>query len=132
MIPAYIIQIPEMPLLTNGKVNRKALPDSDVNLKSECVSPTNEVEEKLVDIWSVELNLPKEHISTNRSIFEMGGHSLNILQLINKINKYYNTKISIKEIFERKTIENIADYLITTNQLQLEENQNDKSIEITI
>ena len=54
MVPAYFMQLEKIPLTPNGKIDRKALPepDGDINTGVEYVAPRNEIEEKIVKIWS--------------------------------------------------------------------------------
>ncbi|MCV9927841.1 amino acid adenylation domain-containing protein [Flavobacterium sp. LS1R49] len=108
MIPNYYVQLENMPLTPNGKVDKKALPDisgEDV-IKKEYVAPTNEIEEKLVLIWQEVLKIDKIGITDN--FFELGGHSLIVGQVINQINKQFDVLINIKEIFMSPTIEILA------------------------
>ncbi|HYE55001.1 MAG TPA: amino acid adenylation domain-containing protein [Chitinophagaceae bacterium] len=104
MVPAYFVHLPYLPLNANGKLDRKALPDPDLHAGEKYEAPANEIEEKLVEIWSAVLKIDKQQISVNRSFFELGGHSLKATTLANKIEKGLNTAISIKEIFDKPTI----------------------------
>ncbi|MDI3411503.1 AMP-binding protein [Bacillus sonorensis] len=72
MIPSYFIQISKMPLTPNGKVDRKALPepDEDVKTASEYEAPRNETEEKLIAVWQEVLD--RDKIGINDNFFEIG------------------------------------------------------------
>ncbi|MFZ0596041.1 MAG: non-ribosomal peptide synthetase, partial [Flavobacterium sp.] len=108
MIPNYYIQLENMPLTPNGKVDKKALPDisgEDI-IKKEYVAPTNEIEEQLVVIWQEVLKV--EQIGITDNFFELGGHSLIVGQLINRINTQFDVLVNIKEIFISPTIEILA------------------------
>ncbi|NOQ25909.1 MAG: amino acid adenylation domain-containing protein, partial [Bacteroidales bacterium] len=111
MIPSYFVELEELPLSTNGKVNRKALPSPEVKVSDDYVAPTNEIEEKLVNIWSEVLNIEKEKISIDAGFFELGGHSLKAMTFISRINKDLGVEITIKEVFVLTTIRNIAEYI---------------------
>ncbi len=108
MLPSHCVHLKEWPLTTGGKIDKKALPDPQIEAGEDYVAPSNESEEQLVEIWAEILKLDKEVISVNRSFFELGGHSLNALTLANQIHKSFNVDFSIKEIFAKPTIGMIA------------------------
>lgn len=87
MVPSRYILIDKMPLNSNGKVNRKALPvPSDIDLmESLYVAPTNEVEAKICEIWANVLELEKVGVTDN--FFEIGGNSLQAIKVMNQIRK---------------------------------------------
>ncbi|WP_136668992.1 non-ribosomal peptide synthetase, partial [Flavobacterium sp. H122] len=108
MIPGYLVGIDSIPLTTNGKVNRRALPgisEEDL-IKKEYVKPRNETEEKLVIIWKTVLKVDEVGITDN--FFELGGNSLMITQVINQINKETNTSLTFKEFFTNPSIEGLG------------------------
>ncbi|NOQ28303.1 MAG: amino acid adenylation domain-containing protein, partial [Bacteroidales bacterium] len=108
MVPSYFVELESFPLTANGKVNRKALPSPEVKAGDDYVAPSNEIEEKLVKIWSEVLNLSPEKISINADFFAIGGHSLKAMSLVSKINKEFNLVIPLVRIFENPTISRIA------------------------
>ncbi len=111
MVPSYFIQIDKLPLTSNGKVDKKSLPEPDGIIKTGAAyeAPKNEVEEKLVRIWREVLNIDK--IGINDNFFEIGGHSLKATSLAAKIHKELDVKIPLGEIFKNPTIKEIAEYL---------------------
>ncbi|NOQ28404.1 MAG: amino acid adenylation domain-containing protein [Bacteroidales bacterium] len=108
MIPSYFEVLDKIPLNSNGKVNRKTLPSPEVKAGEDYVAPSNETEEKLVEIWSEVLNIKKEEISTTANFFDIGGHSLKIISLNKKINNCFNTNIEVTDMFRLTTIESLA------------------------
>jgi amino acid adenylation domain-containing protein len=104
MVPSYFVHLQALPLTISGKLNKKALPVPQLSREPEYVAPSNEVEEKLAEIWAEVLKLEKGIIGTNRNFFELGGHSLRAMVLANKIFKELNVSIPLKEIFEKPTI----------------------------
>ena len=108
MIPSYFVQLDKLPLTSNGKINRKALPKPDKALGGtrEYVAPRNETEEKLVNIWSEILKVEKIGVYDN--FFELGGHSLLATQVISRIRNTFNTEIPVKALFESPTIEGLV------------------------
>ncbi|WP_391204479.1 amino acid adenylation domain-containing protein [Psychrobacillus sp. L4] len=111
MVPAYIVQLENMPLTPNGKIDRKALPEPNIEnlILDEYESPRNEVEEKLVEIWSETLGVKK--IGINDNFFDLGGHSLNALTLISHIHKKLKREVQIKELFELPTIKSLSNFI---------------------
>jgi amino acid adenylation domain-containing protein len=111
MIPVFYVCLAKMPLTSTGKLNKKALPEPEIKLGEDYVAPSNEIEEKLVQIWSEVLKVDKGLISINRSFFELGGHSLKAITLTNKLYKVFNVEISLREIFNNATIKLMAQNL---------------------
>jgi amino acid adenylation domain-containing protein len=109
MIPSYFIRLEEMPLTPNGKIDRKSLPDPknlELFSSTEYVGSRNEVEEKLINIWTEVLSLKK--ISVKDNFFELGGNSLTAIKLISLIHKEFEVKISINDLFENVLLEEQA------------------------
>ncbi|MCK4258408.1 MAG: amino acid adenylation domain-containing protein [Halanaerobiales bacterium] len=107
MIPAYFVQVAEIPLTINGKIDRKSFPEPVGVIKDiDIVAPENEVEEKLVEIWCKILDA--ERIGTMDNFFELGGHSLNATLLVSKVNKLFGIKLPLRKIFTNPTIKEQA------------------------
>ncbi|MGB1192591.1 MAG: thioesterase domain-containing protein, partial [Pseudomonadales bacterium] len=85
MIPAAFIALDEIPLTPNGKVDRRALSQREVELVSTCgyVAPRNDIERILCEVWQAVLGL--ESVGIYDHFFELGGHSLLALNLVNRI-----------------------------------------------
>ena len=111
MVPLLWVELEKLPLTSNGKVDRKALPDPDLSeLKSNnYASPTNEIERALVGIWENLLNV--KNIGINDNFFELGGHSLLALQLFGSIEKLSGRKFPISTLFNSPTIKELADII---------------------
>ena len=111
MIPLSIISIDEIPLTSNGKINKKALPkfnDSVLNRK-EYTEPRNEIEEEIVSIWGELLNIDK--ISIYDNFFDLGGHSLLAVRVISLIRKRLNIEAEVKQLFINPTVEGFSEYI---------------------
>src|ERR1043166_8708533 len=106
MMPHYYMELEEMPLTANGKVDRKKLPDpegGDRQTQVEYVAPRNETEEKLVLMWQEILG--KERIGVKDDFLAIGGHSLKAVQLISRINSTFQVRIDIQILFKEATVE---------------------------
>jgi amino acid adenylation domain-containing protein len=119
MIPTFFTRIDKIPLTTSGKVDRKALPAPDLNLKENYVAPRDEVEKKLAEVWSEVLGLKKDSIGIDINFFEVGGHSLRATFLAASINKEFNVKLPLVKIFESPTIRGLAQYVMEEAEEQL-------------
>jgi len=108
MLPSYYIFLEKFPLNTNGKIDRKALPDpgSQQSRQQPYVAPANPTQEQLVQIW--EEVLGKSQIGIHDNFFELGGHSLKAMRILSAIYKKFDTKISLRTIFSNLTIERLA------------------------
>lgn len=108
MIPGYYVFLSELPLNTNGKVNRQALPQPDLNMESlqYYVAPRNEQEHRLAQIWAKVLEMDKVGIDDH--FFDCGGHSLKGIQVISKA-KEQGISLNIHQLFQHQTIRTLSD-----------------------
>jgi bacitracin synthase 3 len=104
-----------MPLNSNGKIDRKTLPEPKLKNQDEQTTPRDEVEEKLVVLWVEILNLDSKKIGIHADFFEWGGDSLKATILVTKIHQELRVKISITDIFKLRTISELSDHIRKTN-----------------
>ncbi|WP_306352306.1 non-ribosomal peptide synthetase [Flavobacterium sp. '19STA2R22 D10 B1'] len=111
MVPGFFVEMDQIPLTPNGKVNIKALPElSELSvIKESYVGPRNHTEISLVAIWEEILGVEK--IGIKDHFFELGGHSLMISQLINKVHKTMGKRIPFKIFYTNPTIESLCNSL---------------------
>ncbi|MCK4258964.1 MAG: amino acid adenylation domain-containing protein [Halanaerobiales bacterium] len=117
MIPSHFMQIENIPLTHNGKVDRRALPNPEggIDVAVEYIPPTNQIEEKLIAIWQKLLMI--EEIGINHNFFEMGGHSLKAVQVVNLVHKELNFQISLQDIFTAPTIKELGKLILSKETL---------------
>ncbi|MCR3759887.1 amino acid adenylation domain-containing protein, partial [Clostridium felsineum] len=110
MIPDYYVQLDELPLTLNGKVDKGILLKFkiDKNLR-QYEAPTNNIEETLERIWSEVLAVDK--VGINDNFFELGGHSLKAMTLVSKIYKETNKEVPLKELFKLPTIKELSKFI---------------------
>ena len=109
MVPTTFITLEKFPLTSNGKIDRKALPEPNPTvLSSDYLAPIGETELILVDLWSNLLNIPTAQISADAHFFTLGGHSLLVAQLINSIKQKTQLQIAYKDVFTYPTIRNLS------------------------
>ncbi len=112
MIPTHFIKLDSIPLTSNGKIDKKSLPNplsKEFLNRTPYVAPTNELEESLVEIWKNALGVDK--VGVNDVIFELGGNSLVVVGIVNQIKQKLGYLITVVEIFENPTIKEIIPYL---------------------
>jgi amino acid adenylation domain-containing protein len=118
MIPSYFVSMQEIPLTSSGKINRRALPDPDIEadeaVKQEYVAPRDALECSLVQIWSAVLGVVPDVIGIETNFFQLGGHSLKATILVTQIHKETDIKIPLLEIFKTPTINGLAKYIKAT------------------
>ena len=104
MIPAYFIPIGEIPLLPNGKLDRKALPKPHQDLvRGEYIAPGSELEKKLCEVFAKVLEL--ERVGVTENFYELGGDSLAAMQVLAEMDL---DDLSAVDIFQGATAERIA------------------------
>jgi amino acid adenylation domain-containing protein len=109
MVPSIFVQLDEIPLTRNQKVDRAALPEPTSELalfKEEFIAPRNVTEGLLEDIWAGLLDV--ERISVRDSFFDLGGHSLLAVQVTARVNYVFQTEFSLSAFFADPTIEGMA------------------------
>lgn len=114
MVPSYFIPLEKIPLTPNGKVNHSALPEpvyEDYGTPSQYIPPSNEIEAKLVDIWSEILEIETNAISIDANFFELGGHSLKTPVVISEIHRELHVKLPLTQVFKYPNIKELSAYI---------------------
>ena len=109
MVPTGLVQIEQMPLTVNGKLDRKALLNIEYKIIDESIElPKNNTEERLLKIWSNLLKISESEISVTQSFFRLGGNSLLSIRLVGQLNRELLVQLSVKDIFAYPTIREIS------------------------
>ncbi|MGC2697975.1 MAG: thioesterase domain-containing protein, partial [Candidatus Angelobacter sp.] len=112
MVPGVWVELKELPLTANGKVDRKALPEPDLSSSPEqYLAPRTPLESILADIWKDLLNV--DHVGVKDNFFRCGGHSLLAVRLIVRISRALKVNLPLRTLFEGPTIEQQAALLET-------------------
>jgi amino acid adenylation domain-containing protein/non-ribosomal peptide synthase protein (TIGR01720 family) len=106
MVPGVVVEMKEMPLTANGKVNRAALPAPERGGRGRgeegYVGPRTAVEEVLAGIWAEVLRM--ERVGVEENFFELGGHSLLATQVMSRIRREWGVELPLRSLFEEQTI----------------------------
>ena len=111
MIPSDFTVLEAMPLTSNGKMDRKALPlPNDPTATREVSSlPLTEEEQRLAKIWQDVLGV--QSVGRDDNFFDLGGHSLLLIVLFARINKEFASSLPITTIFDAQTLSALAKVL---------------------
>jgi amino acid adenylation domain-containing protein len=108
MVPASFVALDRLPLLPNGKVDRRSLPEPDLSrpeLENAYVAPRNRTEEALAEVWSSVLGVSE--VGIDDSFFELGGDSILSVQVVARAYQH-GIRVTPKQMFDHKTIRELA------------------------
>ncbi|MGR9556455.1 amino acid adenylation domain-containing protein (plasmid) [Rhizobium leguminosarum] len=106
MVPRVFVFLDALPLMPNGKIDRKALSVPSVCANVAYVAPRTPTEALLCEIWSEVLKVPRVGIHDN--FFELGGHSLLATQVVARIRRSRRTEVTLRELFISPTVFQLA------------------------
>ncbi|WP_086932860.1 non-ribosomal peptide synthetase [Agarilytica rhodophyticola] len=106
MIPKAFHRLDSIPLNTNGKVDKHALPEVDAQTFSSYEAPTNPIEQRLVSLWCAALQ--RDRIGIDDNFFEIGGDSMAAIKAMGDIRVAFNQALPVTSIFQRQTIRTFA------------------------
>ncbi|MGG1080130.1 surfactin non-ribosomal peptide synthetase SrfAA [Bacillus subtilis] len=116
MVPAVFIQMDELPLTGNGKIDRRALPIPDANVSRgvSYVAPRNGTEQKVADIWAQVLQA--EQVGAYDHFFDIGGHSLAGMKMLALVHQELGVELSLKDLFQSPTVEGLAQVIASAEK----------------
>ena len=109
MVPAAFVVIDAIPLTSNGKVDRRALPAPPQRYETASAvyeAPRTDIEKSVVHVWQEVLQL--ESVGLNENFFDLGGHSLLIPQVLIKLYKATGKKASLVDLFMYPTVSSLV------------------------
>ena len=111
MLPSQIVVLGALPLTPNGKIDRKALPDPQSTVsRGPAVAAEGEIEATIAEIWREALGLSE--ISVTDNFFDLGGHSLLVVQVQRLMKERLSRDIAITDVFRFSTIRSLAAHLV--------------------
>lgn len=111
MVPTAFAVIPEIPLTTSGKLDKRALPSPDALTERAFRFPVTPTGRRVCAIYSHLFG--KERVGLDDSFFELGGHSLLAARLVAQIRAQFGIDLTVRAVFDRPTPAGLAEQLVT-------------------
>jgi FkbM family methyltransferase len=105
MLPSAIVLLEALPLTSNGKLDRRALPEPNVARRAR-VAPRTELEAQIAAIWCEILHV--DAVGVEDDFFELGGHSLLATKVISRVRAATAVELPLRTLFEAPTVESLA------------------------
>ncbi|MCY1045102.1 amino acid adenylation domain-containing protein [Corallococcus sp. bb12-1] len=112
MLPRHVVFLDALPLTLTGKVDRKALPAPEAvasSARAAYVEPRNELERRIAAVFADVLKLEK--VGIHDAFFDLGGHSLLLVQAHNRLGKVLQTPLSMLDLFRHPTVASLVAFL---------------------
>ena len=111
MVPQYIIKLEKFYYTPNGKIDKKMLPEPQLNeVKTKKINPENDIDKKLLNIVSTILQ--NKNINLADTLIDLGGDSLSAITIATKISSTFNVPIYIKELLSNKSLKEISNIIL--------------------
>lgn len=117
MVPTVVMAVAQFPLSPNGKVDRKALPippAAERDLEGAYAAATDQLEQQLVSLWEEVLQV--RPVGVNDSFFDLGGHSLLVVKLLDRLRQVLKQDLPAAAVFQAPTVRKFAQLLQQPNQ----------------
>src|SRR5689334_22502413 len=115
MVPDLLVVLEQMPLTSNGKVDRRALPAVEATPVTRRGVPRTPEQEVLASIWGKVLGT--ERVGIDENFFELGGHSLLMMRVMSRIREAFQLELPLRVLFEHSTVRELAEVLEATRHL---------------
>ena len=119
MVPRYFVRLDALPLTSNGKINRRALPRPEARKREEAVdyvAPASDIQEHLALLWSGALQI--DRIGVHDDFFRLGGNSMPAALMLFKVAEIYGKVISLAQFAQAPTIARLAEQLAIDVELE--------------
>ena len=102
MVPAYFVELDELPITANGKVDRNRLPAPTVETTDSYVAPQTTQEEVLCGIVAEVLEQPRVGVDDN--FFDLGGHSLLATLVVSRVRAMFGVELPLQALFKGEEV----------------------------
>jgi amino acid adenylation domain-containing protein len=111
MVPAAYVRMEKLPLMPNGKLDRKALPapEQEAYAVRGYEAPVGEMETKLAEVWADVLQLEK--VGRHDNFFDLGGHSLLAVRVVSRLQQVLSVEVAIRDLFAHPELADLARHL---------------------
>jgi amino acid adenylation domain-containing protein/non-ribosomal peptide synthase protein (TIGR01720 family) len=106
MVPAVFVEIDQIPLTRNGKLDRRALPAPEATATSGYVAPRTETERTIADVWARTLGV--ERVGVEDNFFELGGDSIVSIRITSELRAALDVEVSPRALFSTPTVAGLA------------------------
>jgi amino acid adenylation domain-containing protein len=108
MVPAVFVRVPNIVLTSNGKVDRKRLPEPDREFGRTLAfeSPRTEWEQRLARLWAEVLSVPR--VGVHENFFQLGGHSLKATAFIARLQRETGVHLTLVDVFRHPSVAALA------------------------
>jgi amino acid adenylation domain-containing protein len=121
LVPVRFSEVPSIPMTPNGKIDRRVLSQWKDPVSGSAVSlKTDKTQEVLVEIWKELLDV--EAVGLDDNFFEIGGHSLLVVQMSKMIAQRLGKSVSVVDLFRQPSIRTLSEHL-SKNSEQTEQTQ---------
>lgn len=124
MVPQRILVLERLPITTNGKIDRKALPVPEIDFEirnADSRAPYTDTEKKLEKIWKEILQV--ENVAAYDHFFEQGGDSLLATRMLTLVRETFNVRYSLRQIFEEPMLASMAAAIDSLCEEELQKEQ---------
>ncbi len=108
MVPSILVHLDQLPLTLNGKLDRAALPDPEFSTADTYIAPGNELEAKMCAVYAEVLGLDSDKVGITDNFFRLGGNSILVLKLVNKLKHELGIILDFSSIYTYSTVEKIC------------------------
>ncbi|QUQ67483.1 non-ribosomal peptide synthetase [Kutzneria sp. CA-103260] len=108
VVPSAFVAIEALPLNSNGKLDRQALPAPDVSALARAGGrpPRSPMEKALCQIFGEVLGVPS--VGADNNFFDMGGHSMLVIRLLKRVHAELGVELNVRTVFEHPTVAALA------------------------
>jgi acyl carrier protein len=108
MVPSFFLRIEQLPVTTNGKMNKKLLPKPALSEHSGTGRPADDLERELSGICARILKIDASRVNMNASFAQLGGSSIDAINLIARIEEIFNIRLKLMDLFRISSLRELA------------------------